>query len=87
MCQAVMRLKTVVFPAPLGPMMAVIFPCFDFEAEIVDGAEIAERLRDMPQLKKAHEDLLFRPIVESMTVFADFPRSALSSSKEKPFCS
>jgi hypothetical protein len=44
--------------SPVGPYNSRDFPLFDFEAEIVDGAEITERLSDMPQFKKAHEDLL-----------------------------
>ena len=56
-----MQLKTVVLPAPLGPMIEWIAPCLNLELEAVDGDQAAEALGHLlgpEQHGAGHERLL-----------------------------
>ena len=47
-----MQLKTVVLPAPLGPISAVISPRLRLEGEVVDGGQAAEAHGQMLDLEQ-----------------------------------
>ena len=55
-----MQLKTVVLPAPLGPMIEWIAPCSHLELEAVDGDQAAEALGHLlgPEQRGAGHDAL-----------------------------
>ncbi len=48
------RLKSVVFPAPFGPMSALTRPLLDAERDVLHGLEAAEGLREAGHLEEAH---------------------------------
>ena len=52
-------LKSVVLPAPFGPMIAVMPLAGDFERDVVEGDQAAEPSRDVVETQDAHAS--FRP--------------------------
>ena len=48
----VIRLKSVVLPAPFGPITLTISPSVDLQVELRDDLEAAERERDAAQLEQ-----------------------------------
>ena len=49
-----MQLKSVVLPAPFGPMRPMIVPFGHLERDIGVGGETAEELADVPDLEDGH---------------------------------
>ena len=56
-CTPVMRLISVVLPAPFGPIRPTISPCVDREADTVDGVQAAEPARHLVEFEqRRHRD-------------------------------
>ncbi len=56
--EAEIRLKSVVLPAPFGPMSPMISPCSTWKLDVRHRSQSTEITRDVLTFKQVHVDLL-----------------------------